>query len=256
MHVDMERIEALVSRTRDAHDRVQVGSVAIRVCPHRVDRLGDLEYLRVEQPEGVGIGEHEGGDLRVERRLERIDVDEPTLVARYGDRIVAAHRYRCGVGSMRGVGDDDLTARITGCDMGGLETHQCGQLAMRTCRRLEGDRWQPGDLAERLLQSDHEFECALHGVEGLVRMESRETLQTRCVLVDPRVVLHRTTPERVRSRVDPEVHLGKMSVVTHDLDLGDVWQARRRGAHHAGDDPGKVHTRHVEGRAEDAGRLG
>ena len=49
----------------------------------------------------------------------------------------------------------------------------------------------------------------------------------RGALVDARVVLHRARAERVEAGVDPEVAVGEVREVAHDLVLGQLGQARR-----------------------------
>ena len=71
----MDDVEAHVARPRDAHHRVEVGAVVVERRADAVDDLGDLLDVRVEQPERVGVGQHQAGDVVVGLRAQVVEVD-------------------------------------------------------------------------------------------------------------------------------------------------------------------------------------
>ncbi len=90
---------------------------------------------------------------------------------------------------------------------------------MRAGRWLQRDVRQPRYLAERLLQVEHQLECALRALGVLQWVQARVARQRGDPLVQARVVLHRARAERVEARVQVEVALGDAHVVAHDLGL-------------------------------------
>src|SRR5690606_19368268 len=59
-----------VARPHAPDDGVEVGPVAVEVGARRVGQAGDLDDVAFEQAAGVGIGHHDGGDIRAELGFE------------------------------------------------------------------------------------------------------------------------------------------------------------------------------------------
>ena len=155
----------------------------------------------IEQPQRVGVREHEAGDVRVENRLERFDVDQAVLVAGDRDGLVPAHRDGGRVGAVRRVGNHDLLARVAGSGVSRTKAHQGSELAVRTGGRLQRHARKPRDLGQRLLKPEHELERTLHARREAGSGWMPEKPSSRLhVLVDARVVLHRARAERVHAR--------------------------------------------------------
>ena len=76
MRVVVHQVDAHVARPDDAEDRVHVGAVEVEQGPAVVEQLGDLADLRVEQADGVRVGDHEHGRLVAELGLEVVEVDD------------------------------------------------------------------------------------------------------------------------------------------------------------------------------------
>ena len=58
VQVDVHRIDAEVARTHLAHDGVEIGAVAIDIAADRMHRVGYRLHVALEQPAGIGIGDH------------------------------------------------------------------------------------------------------------------------------------------------------------------------------------------------------
>ncbi len=63
VQVDVHGVDAEVARPHPADDGVEIGAVAVEVGARLVHGLGDLDDLALEQPAGVGVGQHDRGDL-------------------------------------------------------------------------------------------------------------------------------------------------------------------------------------------------
>ena len=226
VHVDVHDVEAHVARTRLAQDRVQVRAVSVGECADRVDRTSDLEDVLVEEPQRVGVREHDGGHVGVQRRLQGVEVHASPIVGRYLRDVVAAHRHGRGVRPVRSVGDHDTASDIALVGEVGANRQQSGELAVSPRGGLQRDRVQPDDLGQRLREGPEHLEEALHGVERLVRVHVRESRQARRPLVQSRVVLHRARAERIEAGVDAEVRVRERLIVAGDVDLGHVRQIR------------------------------
>ena len=63
VRVVVHQVDPHVAGPDDAQDRVHVGAVEIEQRPAIVEQPGDLADLRVEEPDRVGISDHEHGRL-------------------------------------------------------------------------------------------------------------------------------------------------------------------------------------------------
>ena len=188
---------------------------------------GDLLDVRVEEPQRVGVREHEAGDVLVGLRPQVVQVHAPVGVRADLHDGVAGHRHRRGVRAVRGVRREDLVPRLAAILVVGAGQQHAGELAVRAGAGLQRDVRQPGDLAEGPLQLPHELEGPLGVLRALERVQARVPRERRHALVQARVVLHRARAERVEARVEVEVPLREVDVVADDLRLGDLGQRRR-----------------------------
>ncbi len=184
--------------------------------------------LRVEQPERVRVGEHQAGDVLGRLGAQVVEVYPAVRRRADLDDLVAGHRHRRRVGAVGGVGREHLRAVLAAVLVVGAREQQAGQLAVRAGARLQRHVRQPGDLAQRLLQAEHQLERALGVLGVLQRVQARVAGQRRDALVQLRVVLHRARAERVEALVEVEVLRGQRRVVAHELRLGDLGQLGRR----------------------------
>ena len=75
MQVDVHRVDAEVGRPDPADDGVEVGAVAVEEGAGRMDGLGDLDDVALEQAAGVRVGQHDRGDIVAELGLQRVQID-------------------------------------------------------------------------------------------------------------------------------------------------------------------------------------
>ena len=103
-----------------------------------MDGGAHLAHALLEEAERVRVREHEPGDVRPKRRLERLEVDVPACVALHRRHLVAAHGCRRRVRPMGRVGHDDPTTllRLAALRVIRLEHQERGELRLRASGRL------------------------------------------------------------------------------------------------------------------------
>ena len=215
----MDDVEAHVARPRDPHHGVEVGAVVVERRPHLVHDPGDLLDVRVEQPERVGVGEHQAGDVLVGLFAQIVEVHPAVGRRAELDHLVARHRHRGGVGAVGGVRRQHLAALLAAILVIGPREQQTGELAVRAGARLQRHVRQARDLGQGALQPPHQLERALRVLGVLERMQAGVARQGRHPLVQLRVVLHRAGAERVEALIEMEVLRGERRVVAHQLGL-------------------------------------
>ena len=75
VQVDVHGVDAEIAGPHLADDGVEVGAVRIEIGAGRVHRLGDRHDVALEQAAGVGVGQHDGGDVRREMLLHLLRID-------------------------------------------------------------------------------------------------------------------------------------------------------------------------------------
>ena len=63
MQVDVHGVDAEVARLHLADDGVEVGAVGVEERAGRVNGSGDRDDVALEEAAGIGVGEHERGDV-------------------------------------------------------------------------------------------------------------------------------------------------------------------------------------------------
>ncbi len=72
MQIHVHDVKAHIARAHRAQDGVQVRPVVVKEPTDVVDGFGDLGDLFFEEPNGVGIGQHDARDVGTEGRLQRL----------------------------------------------------------------------------------------------------------------------------------------------------------------------------------------
>ena len=76
VRVEVHQVGAEIAGPGNAQDGVHVGPVEIDQAAHGVDHLGDLGDVRFEDPQRVGIGDHEHGHAIVEPAAKIVEIDQ------------------------------------------------------------------------------------------------------------------------------------------------------------------------------------
>ena len=101
VQVDVHGVDAEIAGPHLADDGVEVGAVGIEVGAGRVHRLGDRHHVALEQPAGVGVGQHDGGDVGRELLLHLLRIDRAVRARRHGLDAVAEQRGGRRIGAVR-----------------------------------------------------------------------------------------------------------------------------------------------------------
>ena len=79
VQVDVQNVDAEISRPRDAHHRVEVRPIHVDQRAARVKDFSDLCDLTFEDTQRVRIGHHDGSDVVVHDLLQMDEVNSPVL---------------------------------------------------------------------------------------------------------------------------------------------------------------------------------
>ena len=217
IHVD--DVKAHVAGANDAQDRIEVGAVVVEQSADLMDRRSDLRDVLLEEARRVGIGEHDPGDLGVERLSQGSEIDQTAIVGRDGGHLVAAERRRCRVRSVRRVRDQDPSSSVAVGLVVRRHEQQPGQLTGSTSGRLEGCGRHASDLAERTFKAHHDLEPSLDETCRCSRMDIGEPWQGCDRVTQLGVVLHGARAQRIGPEVDRELPVTQTGEVGHQVPL-------------------------------------
>ena len=253
MQVDVHAVDAEVTRAHAAHDGVEVGAVAIEVTARLVDHPGDLDDVGLEQAAGVGVGQHDAGDVGPETFTQRGDVDPAARVG--GDILdpVAAHRRRRRVGPVGALRHQHHFACFPSGVQRGADAHEAADFAMRARRGRHGDRRHAGQGGEPMGEDVDQLERPLRRLHRLQGVYLGEAGQARDLLVQARIVLHGAGTERIHAHVDAVVVAADADVMAYHFGFR---QARQAGGALAGQTAQPIARRFVDFRQIDARGLG
>ena len=116
---------------------------------------------------------------------------------------------------MGGIGHDNLGAlRVAARLVVTANDHQARKFAVGTCIRIKRELTKACYLGQCLLHVVIEFERALCGGLILCGMKTCEAREGCHLLVDFGIVLHRTTTQGIEARINAEVIIGHIRIVT------------------------------------------
>jgi hypothetical protein len=108
----VHHVGAEIAGPGDAQDGVHVGPVEIDQRPGVVDHPGDLGDPALEDPQGVGVGDHEHGHPVVELSGQILQIDRAAGLASDVDRLESGHHGAGRIGAVGLVGDQHDAARL------------------------------------------------------------------------------------------------------------------------------------------------
>ena len=180
---------------------LSVRAVVVERAARLVDDLGDLLDLRVEDPQRVGVGEHQAGGVVAGLRPQVVEVDAAVGVRRDLDDLQAGHRHRRRVRAVRGVGRQHLGAvRLAPVGVVGLAS-AARRRARRASRRTAAARRAAGPATSASARSRFHISSSapwarVGSCSGCSRAWPGSAGDP---LVQARVVLHRARAERVEA---------------------------------------------------------
>ena len=201
--VQVDYVKSHISRSHDAHDRVEVGSVVIAQPSRLMDNAGNLQDVFVKEPYCVGIGQHQTCRVLPHCLLKLIQIHASVLPGGNADNAVAGHGGAGGIGAMGRVRDNDFRPLFVPSEMVvSLHQQQTRKLPMGACRGLEGHGLHACYFTQILLRQAKHPEGALYRMFRLQRMDTRKTLQGRRLLVYLGVVFHGAGSQGIEAVVD------------------------------------------------------
>ncbi len=224
----MHRIDAEIARTRLAHDRVEIRSVAIEISPGLMHQSGNFDGIRLEQPAGVGISQHDRGDIRPEPALDLGRVKRAVRARGDCTHLESGARRRGRICAMRRLRhENDFAGLILSLRRDrGLDRHHAAGLAMRARSRRHGDGVHPGHDHQPAGELGDKFKRALHGGLRLQGMNIGKARQPRHRLVEAGIMLHRAGAKRINPGVDRIIQPRQPHIMAYRLGLA---QARKAG---------------------------
>ncbi len=248
VQIEVHDVDAEVAGAHFADQRIHVGAVHVEQAALGMQNVGNLVDVLLKHAERVGIGQHERGDIFIHLRRERCEIDHAPRVRLQILHGVIHHRSRGGIGSVRGIRNQNFLARIAFGLVIGADHQQAGHLAVRTGGRLQRDRIHPGDFDQLLAERLDDIQGALGNLLGLVGMTVRNSLHPRYGLVHAGVVLHGARAQRIHAQVDGIVPGGKSGEVSDNLDLAHFRHAAEIFSFCRAQNLGGIHFRHVQRR--------
>ena len=173
---------------------------------HRCRQFSDV---LLEEPEGVGVCQHDPRHVTVEVLAQDRRADQAPLVGRDADGGVAGEAYRRRVGPVRRVRDQHLGRRPARLLVPGAHYQQPGQLTGGAGGRLQGRRVHARDTAQGVGQVPQELQPSLGVWRRRGRVHAAKPGQGGRLVAHLGVVLHRARPEGVSPEVDRVLPVGQ-----------------------------------------------
>ena len=220
--VEVHDVDAEVAGSGLADERVHVGAVHVEQGALGVEDVGDLVDLGLEDADGGGVGEHEGGGVFVDHLFELGDVDHALGLDL---RLATWYPQTAAVAGFVPWAESGMMIFLRGLPFAlvvGADEQDAGELTVGASGGLESDGVHAGDLDEGVGEGAHDGEHALREGLGLVGVGFGDALEAGDELVDAAVVLHGAGAERVHAEVDGVVPGGHAGEVADELDLGEL----------------------------------
>ena len=190
VQIEVHAVDAQIPRPDPPDNGVEVGPIAVDIAAGGVDGIRHVLHVALEQAAGVGIGDHDGGDVVVDPVLERRQIHPARLVRRDGLHRIAAHMRARRIGAVGGFGHQYPLAGAAPVFERRPDGHQARQLSVGAGRRRHGDARHPGERRQPPGTFVDQRERPLHRAFGLQGVDVGKSGQPRHLLVEPGVMLH------------------------------------------------------------------
>jgi hypothetical protein len=92
MEIEVHDIDSQVARTANTQERIHIRAVAIDQPAAVVNDFNDFEHLLVKKPEGVGVGEHQTGDIFIAQGFKRDSIHIACGICGHRHNVKSTHR--------------------------------------------------------------------------------------------------------------------------------------------------------------------
>ena len=116
---------------------------------------------------------------------------------------------------MRAFRDEDNAARVAACFECCFDSKDTAQFAVRARFRRHGDAMHAGKFYQPNRQLVYHRQCALHGFNGLQRVDIGKALHARHFFIQPRVMLHGAAAQREEAQVYGVILTAEAGVMPH-----------------------------------------
>src|ERR1700732_614290 len=107
VQIDVHHVHAEIAWTRDAYQCVHVRAIHVEHGAFGVQDFGGLGDVLLEHADGVGIGDHEGGDVLIDGARENFQVDFALLIGADIFDGVSGDGGGGGIGAVGGIRNQD-----------------------------------------------------------------------------------------------------------------------------------------------------
>jgi len=205
VQVQLDDVKAQIAGPRFAQIRVGVRPVAVKQAAPAVDDGCHFFDVAFKQAQRVGVGEHQRGDVFGHQGFQMRKVNAAFRVGAQRDRLEPAQRAGGGIGSMRRVGNQDLTALFSPFLEIFFDHHHAGQFAVRAGRRLQREIRHAEKRAQQCLHVVHQLQASLGECLRRERVQVGKAGQGSDIFVDFGIVFHRAGTQRIKTEIDAEV---------------------------------------------------
>ena len=153
VQIDVHHVDAEIAGPRDAHQRVHVRAIHVNHGAFVVQNLGGLHDVLFEHAQRIRIGHHQRRDVFIHMAAQLFEIDHALIVRLHVLHRVARNACRGGIGAVRGIGHQNLLARIALRFEKRAHQQDAGEFAMRARGGLQRDGIETGDFAQAPLRA-------------------------------------------------------------------------------------------------------
>ena len=233
VQVQVRHVPAEPARTRQTHQRIEVGTVHVHLATGVVNCLAHHGDVRVVHTVGRGVGDHDAREFithGLDLGFEVLVVDQ--AIRRCGDHhdLEVRQDGRRRIGSMRrGRDQDGLALGLSAIDLVPANGQQTRQLTLRARVGLNGHRGVAGDLRQPGFELLDQLVPALRLVLRGQRVDVGELGPGNGLHLRGRVELHGARAQRNHGAIQRQILVRELAQPTHQRRLGTMGVKDRVG---------------------------
>ncbi len=187
----------------------------------------DFLYVLLKKPERIRIGHHDAGNRIIQKRLQVRHIHKTGTVGLHLHDLQATDCRRCRISPMGTVRNNyACTPEVPAAIMVAADYHQPCKLPVRTGKWSESETCHSCDFRQGTCQITIKHECTLHRRSRLKRMQTGKLLHRGNLLINLRIILHRTASQWIKTGIHSEVHLRQVGIVPYNIRLAHLRKTR------------------------------